>query len=83
MKCKSDAYKEIHTWTHNSKLVESQGQKILTTGREKQVTPYSRGSIPFLADFPSETIKARRQGNDKIKMLKKIYNPVNQKFYIH
>ena len=48
-------------------LCKAKDRKNSDTEREKQVIPYGRGSIQFLADFSSETIKARRQEITKSK----------------
>ena len=45
-------------------------ERILKTARDKQQVTYKGNSIPLTADLSAETLQARREWQDKFKLLK-------------
>ena len=56
--------KEIHIWTYNSQTVRSQNT-------EKSEEQHKRASVRLTTHFSSETMKARRQRYELLKVLRK------------
>lgn len=52
------------------KFLKDNQNKILKTAREKQLVTYMGSSVRIQAIFSSETLDARRQWADMLKMLK-------------
>lgn len=59
-------YNEIH---YNQTTETKDKEIILKATREKQLIPYKSSSIRYAVNFSSETMEARRQGNNIFEVL--------------
>ena len=55
---------------HYNKTVKSHKERILKVVRERQLIMYKGAPIKLLADFSAETLQARREWQDILKVVK-------------
>ena len=67
---KQDKPKAKHPNTHINQINEDQTQQILKAAREKQQIIHKRIPIRITADLSTETLQARREWQDILKVMK-------------